>query len=155
MQVSWYEWILPFPYWDFTIRTFICPFFQHIFCHNSMTAWHIDVNLGCRHYLHDKSSVKFSFRYLETERAMTQKLTTRIIIIIIIITRATGQGPSGRSHFHICLGKGTGNRAKGLERVDIDFLFNFNGNHGPICKRFQVTACEICLTSILTFSRSL
>ena len=21
-----------------------------------------------------------------------------------------------------------------------DFLFNFNGNHGPICKRFQVTA---------------
>ena len=20
-----------------------------------------------------------------------------------------------------------------------DFLFNFNGNHGPICKRFQVT----------------
>ena len=33
-----------------------------------------------------------------------------------------------------------------------DFLFNFNGNHGPICKRFQVTALrnmlEICLTSI-------
>ena len=28
MQVSWYEWILPFPYWDFTIRTFICPFFM-------------------------------------------------------------------------------------------------------------------------------
>ena len=28
-----------------------------------------------------------------------------------------GQGPSGRSHFHICLGKGTGNRAKGLDRV--------------------------------------
>ena len=21
-----------------------------------------------------------------------------------------------------------------------DFLFNFNGNYGPICKRFQVTA---------------
>ena len=33
-----------------------------------------------------------------------------------------------------------------------DFLFNFNGNYGPICKRFQVTALwnmhEMCLTSI-------
>ena len=27
------------------------------------------------------------------------------------------QGPSGQSHSPICLGKGTGNRAKGLERV--------------------------------------
>ena len=26
-QVSWYEWILPISSWDFTIRTFICPFF--------------------------------------------------------------------------------------------------------------------------------
>ena len=46
-QVSWYEWILPISSWDFTIRTFICPFFstfsviiqwQHdIFCH---TSWY-------------------------------------------------------------------------------------------------------------------
>ena len=32
-----------------------------------------------------------------------------------------------------------------------DFLFNFNGNHGPICKRFQVTALrnmrDLALTS--------
>ena len=46
-QVSWYEWMLPISSWDFTIRTFICPFFstfsviiqwQHdIFCH---TSWY-------------------------------------------------------------------------------------------------------------------
>ena len=33
-----------------------------------------------------------------------------------------------------------------------DFLFNFNGKYGPICKLFQVTALwnmlEMCLTSI-------
>ena len=33
-----------------------------------------------------------------------------------------------------------------------DFLFNFNGNYGHICKLFQVTALwnmlEMCLTSI-------
>ena len=27
-QVSWYEWILAISSWDFTIRTFICPFFS-------------------------------------------------------------------------------------------------------------------------------
>ena len=27
-----------------------------------------------------------------------------------------------------------------FERGVYDFLFNFNGNHGPICKRFQVTS---------------
>ena len=46
-QVSWYEWILPISSWDFTIRTFICPFFStfsviiqwrhDIFCH---TSWY-------------------------------------------------------------------------------------------------------------------
>ena len=40
-QVSWYEWILPISSWDFTIRTFICPFCYDIFCHNSMTACHM------------------------------------------------------------------------------------------------------------------
>ena len=40
-QVSWYEWTLPISSWDFTIRTFICPFCYDIFCHNSMTACHM------------------------------------------------------------------------------------------------------------------
>ena len=60
---------------------------------------------------------------------MTQKLTTRIIIII---TRATGPRPSGRSHFHICLGKGTGNRAKGLERVYMASYSNLRGRCGSM-----------------------
>ena len=35
-----------------------------------------------------------------------------------------------------------------------DFLFNFNGNHGPICKRFQVTALWNMLDLDFDLSRS-
>ena len=36
-----------------------------------------------------------------------------------------------------------------------DFLFNFNGNHGPICKRFQVTALRNMRDLDFDLSRSL
>ena len=36
-----------------------------------------------------------------------------------------------------------------------DFLFNFNGNYGPICKRFQVTALRNMRDLDFDLSRSL
>ena len=36
-----------------------------------------------------------------------------------------------------------------------DFLFNFNGNHDPICKRFHVTALRNMLDLDFDLSRSL
>ena len=36
-----------------------------------------------------------------------------------------------------------------------DFLFNFNGNYGPICKRFEVTALRNMRDLDFDLSRSL
>ena len=61
-----------------------------------------------------------------------------------------GQGPSGRSHFHIYLWKGTGNRAKGLERVYMTSYSTLMVIMALSASVSKLQPCEICLTSILT-----
>ena len=61
-----------------------------------------------------------------------------------------GQGPSGQCHFPICLGKGTGNRAKGLERVYMTSYSTLMVIMALSASVSKLQPSEICVTSILT-----
>ena len=93
-------------------------------------------------------------------RKMAKYMVRHSSVSLLVITLSThknilelellGQGPSGRSHFHICLGKGTGNRAKGLERVYMTSYSTLMVIMALSASVSKLQACEICLTSILT-----
>ena len=61
-----------------------------------------------------------------------------------------GQGPSGQSQFPICLGKGTGNRAKRLERVYMTSYSTLMVVMALSASVSKLQPSDICVTSILT-----
>ena len=93
-QVSWYEWILPISSWDFTIRTFICPFFmtfsviipwQHVIWCQKWMIWAI----GPMAYVPTKFHWDSFKRRWNLTNLTAQKTFTTTTPIIIIITRGT------------------------------------------------------------------
>ena len=87
-QVSRYEWILPISSWDFTIRTFICPFCYDIFCHNSMTTCHMMSKMmrwaiGPMAYVPTKFHWDSFKRRWKSDQCLQTTFTTTTPIIII------------------------------------------------------------------------